>query len=101
MPATVDRVGAVDGAAVGTAGSRARDMVSRMNENAERILKSELGGTVPHGMGSLTEADMAGFAAVLHDAKDRQSRELQDAVDQALEIVPRLLRGTIRRILFG
>jgi hypothetical protein len=72
-----------------------------MNENAERILKSELGGNVPHGMDGLTEADMAGFAAILHDAKRRQSKELEDAVDQALEIVPRLLRGTIRRILFG
>jgi hypothetical protein len=72
-----------------------------MNENAERILKSELGGAAPHGLDNLTEADMAGFAAILHDAKRRQSRELQDAVDEALEIVPRLLRGTIRRILFG
>jgi hypothetical protein len=72
-----------------------------MNKNAERILKSELGGKVPHGMDGLAEADMSAFAAVLHDAKDRQSRDLEDAVDQALEIVPRLLRGTIRRILFG
>jgi hypothetical protein len=72
-----------------------------MNENAQRILKSELGGKVPHGMDGLTEADMAGFAGILHDAKDRQSKELEDAVDQALGIVPRLLRGTIRRILFG
>jgi hypothetical protein len=72
-----------------------------MSENAERILKSELGGSVPHGMDSLSDADMSGFAAILHDAKGRQSSELEEAVDQALEIVPRLLRGTIRRILFG
>jgi hypothetical protein len=72
-----------------------------MNENAERILKSELGGKAPHGLDGLTEADMSSFAGILHDAKRRQSRELEEAVDQALEIVPRLLRGTIRRILFG
>jgi hypothetical protein len=72
-----------------------------MNQNAERILKSELGGKTPHGMDLLAEADMAAFAGVLHDAKRRQSQALQDAVDQALEIVPRLLRGAIRRILFG
>jgi hypothetical protein len=72
-----------------------------MNENAQRILKSELGGEVPHGMDGLTETELAGFAGILHDAKDRQSKELEDAVDQALGIVPRLLRGTIRRILFG
>ncbi|HEY5195919.1 MAG TPA: hypothetical protein VIJ51_02705 [Solirubrobacteraceae bacterium] len=72
-----------------------------MNENAERILKSELGGKAPRGMDGLTEADMAGFAGMLHDAKRRQSQELEEAVDQALEIVPRLVRGTARRILFG
>jgi hypothetical protein len=72
-----------------------------MNENAERILKSELGGKVPHGMDGLTEADMAAFAGILHDAKARQSRALEEAVDDALEIVPRLLRGAVRRILFG
>jgi hypothetical protein len=72
-----------------------------MNKNAERILKSELGGKTPHGLDSLTETDMAGFAGILHDAKRRQSQELEESVDEALEIVPRLLRGTIRRILFG
>jgi hypothetical protein len=72
-----------------------------MSQTARRILGSELGGIVPGGLEGLTEEDLSGFSAMLRAAKRRQSEQLDTAVDEALEIVPRLLRGTIRKVLFG
>jgi hypothetical protein len=72
-----------------------------MSQTARRILKPELGGTVPGGLEGLTEEELTGFAAMLRAAKRRQSEELEAAVDEALEIVPRLLRRPVRKILFG
>lgn len=68
---------------------------------ATRILKPELGGNVPGGLGTLSEDELHAFAGVLRVAKRRQSRELEAAVEAALDIVPRLLRGAVRKILFG
>jgi hypothetical protein len=72
-----------------------------MSKAARRILKPELGTSVPAGLEALSEEELHGFAAAIRVAKRRQSAELELAVDQALDIVPRLLRGTIRKILFG
>ena len=72
-----------------------------MSEAARRILKPELGGSVPGGLEELTEEELSGFASMLRIAKRRQSDELEAAVDEALEIVPRLLRRPVRKILFG
>ncbi|MEA2264423.1 MAG: hypothetical protein QOE27_6 [Solirubrobacteraceae bacterium] len=72
-----------------------------MTQAIRRILKPELGGSVPSGLEALTEDELTAFAGVVRGARRRQSQELEAAVEQALDIVPRLLRGTIRRILFG
>lgn len=64
-------------------------------------LEAELGGQPPDGLTALDAAERRAFAGVLRDAKERQSRELEAAVEQSLGVVPRLLRGTIRKILFG
>jgi hypothetical protein len=72
-----------------------------MSQAASRILRPELGGSVPDGLDVLSEEDLSGFAAMVRIAKKRQSQQLESAVDEALDIVPRLLRGTIRKILFG
>jgi hypothetical protein len=72
-----------------------------MSKAARRILGPELGGTVPDELEGLTEKELKGFAAILQSAKRRQSEQLEAAVDEALEIVPRLLRRPVRKILFG
>jgi hypothetical protein len=72
-----------------------------MSRAVVRILEPELRGSAPEGLDVLTEAELTEFAGVLRAAKRRQSQELEAAVEEALDIVPRLLRGTIRRILFG
>lgn len=65
------------------------------------VLEAELGGRAPDALSALSKQDRRAFAGVLHDAKGRQSRELGAAVEEALGVVPRLLRGTIRKVLFG
>jgi hypothetical protein len=64
-------------------------------------LEAELGGPAPDGLAALDESARRAFAGVLRDAKKRQSRELEAAVEESLGVVPRMLRGTIRKILFG
>jgi len=64
-------------------------------------LEAELGGRAPDGLTALTEQERRAFAGVLHDAKARQSQELDAAIERSLGVVPRMLRGTIRKILFG
>ncbi len=72
-----------------------------MSQAYRRILKPELGGSVPDGLDALSEDELDEFAGIVRAAKRRQSQELELAVEQALDIVPRLLRGTMRKILFG
>jgi hypothetical protein len=66
-----------------------------------RSLEAELGGPAPDGLAALSEGERRAFADVLGAAKARQSRELEVAVEEALGVVPRLLRGTMRKALFG
>jgi len=71
-----------------------------MTSDARRTLENELGGRVPDGLSTLKEEELTDFADRLHAAKERQSQALESGIDQALEIVPRLARGSVRKILF-
>ena len=72
-----------------------------MSAQALRDLEAELGGRAPDGLQTLGEADLRAFIELLRDAKVRQSDALEAAIEQALEIVPRMARGPVRKILFG
>jgi hypothetical protein len=72
-----------------------------MSAKAIRALEAELGGPVPDGLASLKDAELRAFTDLLQAAKQRQSAALDTAAEQALEIVPRMLRGSVRKILFG
>jgi hypothetical protein len=74
---------------------------TRANPADELMLERELGGRAPDGLVALGERERAAFAEALRRAKARQSRELDTAIEQALGIVPRLLRGTVRKLLFA
>jgi len=66
-----------------------------------RALEAELGGPAPDRLEELADADLRAFTDLLHAAKERQSEALVAAVEQSLEIVPRVARGSVRKILFG
>ena len=72
-----------------------------MTPSATRNLEGELGDRVPDGLETLTDDELTDLADRLHDAKLHQSQALDAAIEQALEIVPRLLRGPVRKSLFG
>jgi hypothetical protein len=72
-----------------------------VSAKALRALEAELGGPAPARLEQLTDAQLRSFTNLLQAAKQRQSEALVAAAEQSLEIVPRLLRGSVRKILFG
>jgi hypothetical protein len=72
-----------------------------MSSDGRRALEAELDGHPPDGLHTLEDRDLTDLADRLREAKQRQSRALEVGIDDALEIVPRLVRGPVRRILFG
>jgi hypothetical protein len=72
-----------------------------MSAKGVKALESELGGPAPDGLRELTDAQLSAFTELLGEAKRRQSGALESAVQEALEIVPRMVRGPVRKMLFG
>lgn len=68
---------------------------------ATDTLERELGAALPEGLEALSASELATLAALLAAAKKRQARELTDGVEDSLNFVPRLMRGPVRKILFG
>jgi hypothetical protein len=72
-----------------------------MTSSAMHSLEVELDDRIPDGLKVLEEEELNDLADRLNDAKLRQSQALDAAIGEALEIVPRLLRGPMRKVLFG
>jgi len=68
---------------------------------ARSRLEQELGGHLPPGLGALGDGDIAALVAGIEAARVRQRTALAEATDQGLNIVPKVLRGTVRKVLFG
>lgn len=64
-------------------------------------LEDVLGGPIPEGLEVLSADQLQTLADLLVAAKARQAQELQQGVEESLDIVPRLMRGPVRKILFG
>ena len=62
--------------------------------------QSELGLADPAPLAALTPAQLAWLRDAARDARKREEASLGAAVDRALEHVPWLLRGAVKRILF-
>lgn len=61
-------------------------------------LQTELAATPPAGVRSLSPEERDHLAAAIRDAKARQTEALRLAGEQALSLIPRVLRGPIRRL---
>ena len=72
-----------------------------MSTPARRLLEEELDMRLPDGLRALTDEELTDLADRVLEAKQRQSLALEVGIDDALEIVPRLVRGPVRKILFG
>lgn len=56
-------------------------------------------GPLPPAVVALGEADRQALLALLNAAETRQSDELEAAFEAALSHLPRLLRGTVRKMI--
>ena len=72
-----------------------------MSTPTRRLLEEELEMQLPDGLCVLTDEELTDLADRVLEAKQRQSLALEVGIDDALEIVPRLVRGPVRKILFG
>lgn len=63
-------------------------------------LRAELGTPPPPGLSALSTAELEVLTVGLRDAKERSAGALEGAAERALHLVPALLRGPVRRVLF-
>jgi len=70
-------------------------------DDAVDILEAELGGPVPAGLEHLSDEQLLALADLLQEARERGREELQAGLEDSLNFVPRLMRGPVRKILFG
>jgi len=64
-------------------------------------LTAALGAPPPPAFQTLDAAELGALTAALEAALGRQAAELEAATDRSVQHLPRLLRGPIRRVLFG
>jgi len=71
--------------------------------NAEALaqLRAALRTEPPPAFGELDEHTLVTLAAAIREAEEHQRQELIDSGDRALRLVPRLLRGPVRKAIFG
>lgn len=72
-----------------------------MSDDPIDILEVQLGARIPEGIEVLADDELLLLADLLQEAKASQAQELGEGVEGSLEIVPRLMRGPVRKMLFG
>jgi len=62
-------------------------------------LASELKMSLPSGVAALSEDHARDLLDALRTSRQRQSHELDQAIDSALNHIPRPLRGAVRKVI--
>jgi hypothetical protein len=70
-----------------------------MSQEAMRALEEQLGAKPPKGLRVLSADELEDLAAALGEARHRQVAALAEAGERALDRIPRLLRGPIRKVV--
>ncbi len=65
------------------------------------VLSEALQGSLPEGLKGLDKTQRETLAKFFAAAKTQQRAALQGATEAALGHVPMLLRGAVRKVLFG
>ena len=65
------------------------------------VLAEALAAPLPAGLEALSKPQLEKLAATFAAAKLQQRKALQDSTEAALSHVPMLLRGAVRKVLFG
>lgn len=78
-----------------------REVLAVTNAEALAALENELGATAPAGIAALEASDLEALRQALATARFHQKDALASAMDDGLRFVPRVLRGTVKKALFG
>jgi hypothetical protein len=70
-----------------------------MADEALNELRRQLGGDVPPALSRLSESELRDLAHAIRDARHREGEAIAASGERALDRVPRLLRGPIRRVV--
>ena len=70
-------------------------------EAGRRALKEQLGNRLPKGTTALADEELQDLAEAVRAARRRQAKALADAGERALNKIPRLLRGPVRKAAGG
>jgi hypothetical protein len=70
-----------------------------VDEDGLESLTDQLRTPPPAGIAGLSREHQTHLAEALRSARRRQAEQLQAASDQALEHIPRLLRGPVKKIV--
>ena len=65
------------------------------------VLAEALQAPLPEGLEGLSKPQLEKLAAAFANAKLHQRAALQESTEAALSHVPMLLRGAVRKVLFG
>lgn len=69
--------------------------------SAHDELERELRAEPPPSIAALDDSDLARLTAALRAAREHQTAALEAATDHGLSFIPKLLRGTVKKVLFG
>jgi hypothetical protein len=64
-------------------------------------LRAALRSEPPAGLSEVDDDVLITLAAAIREAEEHQRAELLASGDRALRVVPRLLRGPVRKAIFG
>lgn len=70
-----------------------------MADEAWRALRAQLGPRIPDGLRALDDKQLRDLSAAITETRRRQAQALSESGDRAFALVPRLLRGPIRRVI--
>ena len=70
-----------------------------MPNDAFTALSAQLGAAAPDALRELSHDELRDLGAAVADARHRQAAALAQAGDRALNHIPRLLRGPIKRVV--
>lgn len=70
-------------------------------EAARHALEAQLGTSIPKGVRALDEDELQDLADAIRAARRRQAEALAEAGERALNRIPRLLRGPVRKVAGG
>jgi hypothetical protein len=72
-----------------------------MQRDGSSALAAQLREPPSSAVGALADEHLSHLAEAIRAARRRQAQELEAASGQALESIPRLLRGPVRKIVGG